>query len=324
MSGCCIWLTGLPSSGKTTIAQEICQYLEDEGIKHDLLDGDLLRAMYTKSLGFSKEDRIENGKTVSFLASKIVKHGGIAVVSLISPYAVMREHARKAVEAEGCTFVEVFVDAPVEECIKRDVKGLYKKALAGEISNFTGINDPYEPPTNPDIHLKTDSLTLDQCVNEIILHITSLNIFPLFSSPRALFIGRWQPFHNGHDFIIRQKLDEGIPVLIAVRDTPIDEKNPFTVKERVDMIRATYVGEDVQVIPIPDIESVNIGRNVGYAVNEYKVPENIAGISATDIREKVQNRDYSWEKFVPPAIAKYIKQKGLVFRAENGGVYFLQ
>lgn len=307
MSGCCIWLTGLPSSGKTTIAQKLCDYLENECIKHDFFDGDMLRSMYTKTLGFSKEDRIENGKAVSFLTSKIVKHDGVAIVSLISPYIIMREYARKAVEAEGGIFIEVFVDAPVEECIKRDVKGLYKKALAGEISNFTGVNDPYEPPTNPDIHLKTDSLSIDQCVNEITLHLASLNVFPLFSSPRALFIGRWQPFHNGHDYIIRQKLDEGIPVLIAVRDTPIDEGNPFTVKERLDMIRANYVGEDVQVISIPDIESVNIGRNVGYAVNEYKVPENIAGISATGIRKAMSQQDFETIKAnVPKGTAEYL------------------
>jgi len=132
----------------------------------------------------------------------------------------------------------------------------------------------------------------------------------LSSKPRALFIGRWQPFHNGHDYIIRQKLDEGKPVLIAVRDTPIDEANPFSVKERMDMIRAAYVGEDVQVISIPDIESVNIGRNVGYAVNEYKVPEDIKGISATQIRKALEVKDFvTISGLVPSGITEYLKRK---------------
>jgi adenylyl-sulfate kinase len=310
MAGTCIWLTGLPSSGKTTIANALAERFALENIKHDVLDGDVLRSMYTKSLGFSKEDRIDNGKTVSFLVSKIVKHEGVAIVSLISPYKQMRDHARSLVEAEGGTFIEVFVDAPVDTCIERDVKGLYKKALSGEIKNFTGVDDPYEVPENPDIHLKTNQSNVTECVSTVFAFACYAGKFPLSSKPRALFIGRWQPFHNGHDYIIRQKLDEGKPVLIAVRDTPIDEANPFSVKERMDMIRAAYVGEDVQVISIPDIESVNIGRNVGYAVNEYKVPEDIKGISATQIRKALEVKDFvTISGLVPSGITEYLKRK---------------
>lgn len=307
MAGTCIWLTGLPSSGKTTIANALAERFALENIKHDVLDGDVLRSMYTKSLGFSKEDRIENGKTVSFLVSKIVKYEGIAIVSLISPYKQMRDHARSLVEAEGGTFIEVFVDAPVETCIERDVKGLYKKALNGEIKNFTGVDDPYEVPENPDVHLRTNESSISECVSSIFAHVCYAGSFPLISKPRALFIGRWQPFHNGHDYIIRKKLEEGIPVLIAVRDTPLDESNPFSVKERMDMIRAAYVGEDVQVISIPDIESVNIGRNVGYAVNEYQVPEDIKGISATQIRKLLLDKNFpEMSKLVPEGVVKYL------------------
>lgn len=310
MAGICIWLTGLPSSGKTTLAKALALNLSIENIKHDVIDGDEIRALYSIPRGFSKEDRIENGKTVSYLVSKIVKHNGVAIVSLISPYRVMREHARTLVEAEGGTFIEVFVDAPIGDCIERDVKGLYKKALNGEIKNFTGVDDPYEVPTNPDIHLRTTQLTVHQCMLVILAYLGSSGIYPIVSVPRALFIGRWQPFHNGHDYIIRQKLDEGKPVLIAVRDTPIDEGNPFTVEERVAMIRATYEGENVQVISIPDIESVNIGRNVGYAVNEYKVPENIAGISATEVRKAMKEGDFDKiEKTVPRGVFEYLNKK---------------
>mgnify|MGYP006053461603 CR=1 FL=1 len=310
MTGLCIWFTGLPSSGKTTISQKLSDLLNEEGIKHDLLDGDVLRAMYTRQLGFTKEDRIDNGKTVSFLASRIVKHNGVAVVSLVSPYAEMREHARKSVEAEGFAFIEVFVDAPVEECIKRDVKGLYKKAINGEIQNFTGINDPYEKPTNPDIHLKTSEQSIEECLRTIVLYLASEGLFPVSPVQRALYIGRWQPYHNGHDFIIRKKLAEGVPVLIAVRDTPIDEGNPFTVAERIAMIRANYIGEDVQVISIPDIESVNIGRNVGYAVNEYEVPADIKGISATQIRKLMAEKNFEQIRdFVPNGTFESLKGK---------------
>ena len=132
----------------------------------------------------------------------------------------------------------------------------------------------------------------------------------------ALFIGRWQPFHNGHDYIIRQKLNEGVPVLIACRDTPISESDPYPLEDRIEMIQKRFRGEDVEVIGIPDIESVNIGRKVGYGVNRFDVPEDIAGISATEIRRRMEQNDDSWEGFVPEEIASYLKrgkdQKGLV------------
>jgi len=308
MRGLCIWFTGFPSSGKTTLAEYLCKVLQQEDLKFDHLDGDELRKHFTRGVGFSKEDRIENCKRISLLAAKIAKHGGISVVSLVSPYVEMRDYARELVEAEGGTFIEVFVDAPIDVCIQRDVKGLYKKALAGEVQNFTGVSDPYEPPTNPDIHLKTSENTLEECLNIVKAYLASQGFIGHIDSPRALFIGRWQPFHNGHDYIIRKKLDEGIPVLIGVRDTPVDEQNPLTLQQRIDMIRAVYVEEDVRVIGIPDIESVNIGRGVGYGVNEYIPPDNIAGISATEIRKLRMLGDNSWKHKVPHAIAEILDQ----------------
>jgi adenylyl-sulfate kinase len=224
MTGFCVFFTGLPSSGKSTLAERLCNYLNDIGTKHDHLDGDELRKYFSRGLGFTKEDRIENCKRVSLLASKIVKHNGAAIVSLVSPYREMRDTARSLVEKEGGTFIEVFVDAPLELCIKRDVKGLYKKAINKEIENFTGISDPYEEPINPEIHLKTEIQSVEDCLDTIKLELSRLGLLHINEKPRALFIGRWQPFHKGHDYIIRKKLDENIPVLIAVRDTPIDEK----------------------------------------------------------------------------------------------------
>lgn len=113
-------------------------------------------------------------------------------------------------------------------------------------------------------------------------------------SRKAAFIGRWQPMHLGHEWLIRKKLDVGIPVLILVRDIPPDKMNPYTTKETVSMIRAAFEGEDVEVQVIPDIESVNWGRGVGYETNEFKPPEDIKRISATAIRTQIQNGDDSW------------------------------
>lgn len=126
----------------------------------------------------------------------------------------------------------------------------------------------------------------------------------------SAYLGRWQPFHNGHDFIIRKKLEEGKSVLIAVRDTPITEINPYTTEERVEMISEHYKDDDVKVIIIPDIESVNIGRKVGYEVNRYDAPEDIEGISATEIRNMMTKGDEGWKTKVPPRIADYLISRG--------------
>ena len=136
------------------------------------------------------------------------------------------------------------------------------------------------------------------------------------SQKYALFIGRWQPFHLGHDYIIRKKLDEGKAVVIACRDTPVSEFDPYTLEERIEMISEHYKDEDVVVVPIPDIESVNIGRKVGYEVNRFDAPEDIEGISATEIRRRKADGDDSWMDLVPDAIAEYlnspINKEGIV------------
>jgi nicotinamide mononucleotide adenylyltransferase len=125
---------------------------------------------------------------------------------------------------------------------------------------------------------------------------------------RAAFIGRWQPYHLGHEWLIRKKLDLGIPVLVLVRDIPPDEKNPFTTEETVSMVNAAFPYDDVKVMVIPDIESVNWGRGVGYETNEYKPPENIKRISATDIRSRIKDGDDSWRDFVNPHVAKWLEE----------------
>ena len=148
----CVWLTGLSGSGKTTIAEKLVRLIEGDGRAVTLLDGDVVRKTLGEGLGFSMSHRRMNVRRVSFVAREIVKHGGIVVCALISPYRSMRAEVRAELRNR---FVEVFVDTPLEVCEKRDVKGLYKKARAGEIPLFTGISDPYEPPPVPEIHLTT-------------------------------------------------------------------------------------------------------------------------------------------------------------------------
>ena len=149
--GFTLWFTGLPCSGKSTLAEIIAPELARRGRTVDILDGDVVRTNLTKGLGFSKEDRDENIRRIGFVCGLITKHGGIAISAAISPYRSVRDEVRSKIE----NFVEVFVDTPLELCIQRDVKGMYKKAIAGEMKNFTGISDPYEAPLNPEIVIQT-------------------------------------------------------------------------------------------------------------------------------------------------------------------------
>jgi len=140
--GVTIWLTGLPSSGKSTIARQLAQTMNAWRLPVELLDGDEIRERLSKGLGFSRQDRDENIRRISFVARLLAQHGVVAIVAAISPYRATRREARAEIE----NFVEVFVDCHLEECVRRDVKGLYKKALNGQIPQFTGISDPYEEP----------------------------------------------------------------------------------------------------------------------------------------------------------------------------------
>jgi len=159
-----IWFTGLPCSGKTTIAKELHKTLRSRGYKVEHFDGDNLRNTLNKDLGFSKEDRDENIRRVIYLCKLLNKHNIIVLSSFISPYRKIRNNARKEID----NFVEVFVDCPIDVCIKRDTKGMYKKAMNGEITNFTGIDAPYEEPKNPDLVLKTNECSIDECVKKIL------------------------------------------------------------------------------------------------------------------------------------------------------------
>ena len=166
--GATLWFTGLSGSGKSTVAVELEGTLFEMGITCYRLDGDNVRMGINKNLGFSAEDRAENIRRVGEVAKLFVDAGVIALSSFISPYRDDRDEVRKLHEAAGMDFIEVFVDCSLESAEARDPKGLYKKARAGEIKNFTGIDDPYEAPENPEIHLHSDQQTLAEEVNAIL------------------------------------------------------------------------------------------------------------------------------------------------------------
>jgi adenylyl-sulfate kinase len=151
--GFTLWFTGLPCSGKSTLAEIVAKELESRGRGVEILDGDVVRTHLTKGLGFSKEDRDENIRRIGYVCGLLSKHGAIAISAAISPSRTIRDEVRSKTQ----NFVEVFVNTPLELCVKRDVKGMYKKAFAGEIKNFTGVTDPYEPPLNPEIVIETQN-----------------------------------------------------------------------------------------------------------------------------------------------------------------------
>ena len=162
-----IWLTGLSASGKTTIGDALAENLKTLGHRVEHLDGDLVRKMFPGT-GFTREERDRHIKRIGYLAAMLEKHEVFVVASFISPY----REARAFVRSLCSNFVEVYISTPLEECEKRDPKGLYKKARKGEISNFTGISDPYEPPGNPEIKIDTTGISVDDAVERILAYLT--------------------------------------------------------------------------------------------------------------------------------------------------------
>ena len=164
MKGFTLWFTGLPCSGKSTLAELVEEILIERGVKVEVLDGDVVRTNLSKGLGFSKEDRDINIRRIGFVCHLLSRNGVAAIAAAISPYRAIRDELREMIG----DFVEVHVKASMDELIKRDVKGMYKKALAGEIKNFTGVDDPYEDPQNPEVVVETDKETVEESVAKII------------------------------------------------------------------------------------------------------------------------------------------------------------
>lgn len=267
-----VWITGLPASGKTTTALALCQALRDRGYDVQLLDGDAIRSALSPDLGWTKAERDMHIGRMGWLALMLETHGVIAVVAAVSPYRAARDDIR--VQAER--FVEVYVDTPLATCMQRDSKGTYRR------QQVTGVSDPYEPPLHPEVHLHPDVQSTEECVQDIV---GRMGLEP--QGPYSLFIGRWQPFHEGHRALIQSVLDEGKPVCIAIRDTPLSEHDPYTVAERVAMLRAEF--PQVRVIVVPDIAEVCYGREVGWGIREIRLPEAVEAISGTAIRARTKD-----------------------------------
>ncbi|MDL5056287.1 adenylyl-sulfate kinase [Geitlerinema calcuttense] len=167
-SGVTLWFTGLSGAGKTTLSQAVAEVLRRNGYRIEVLDGDIVRKNLSKGLGFSKSDRDENIRRIGFVAHLLSRNGVIVLVSAISPYQNIRDEVRDRIG----NFVEIYVNAPLDVCEARDVKGLYKRARAGEIQGFTGIDDPYEVPVNPEIECRTDRETVTESVAKILVKLT--------------------------------------------------------------------------------------------------------------------------------------------------------
>ena len=173
-TGFTLWMTGLSGAGKSTLAENLDkrlkQYHQNETSSF-ILDGDIIRKGLNKNLGFSKEDRAENIRRISEVSKLFNLSGNVTIVAFISPYEEDRKEARRIHSESGLKFSELFVSTPLETCEKRDIKGMYKKARAGEIKNFTGVSDPYEKPTDCELSIDTSNRTIDSCIDEIINHL---------------------------------------------------------------------------------------------------------------------------------------------------------
>jgi adenylylsulfate kinase len=174
--GFTLWFTGLSGAGKTTLTTALIPQLRARGARVEALDGDEVRTNLSKGLGFSKEDRDTNIRRIGYVCRLLARNGVGVIAAAISPYREIRDEVRGAIENDGAVFVEVFVKASLDALIARDVKGLYKKALAGEIRQFTGVSDPYEEPLEPELVVETDSETVGESVAKILDKLEELNL----------------------------------------------------------------------------------------------------------------------------------------------------
>jgi adenylylsulfate kinase len=177
-AGAVLWFTGMSGAGKSTLAAAVGRRIKDvRGV--EILDGDVVRTNLSKGLGFSREDRDANVRRIGFVARLLARHGVFVITAAISPYDSIRREIRESCEGEGIVFLEVFVNPTLESLIARDVKGLYKRALAGELPNFTGVSDPYEPPANPELELRTDTETVGESTSRILDLIVRRGLLPV-------------------------------------------------------------------------------------------------------------------------------------------------
>ena len=174
LRGFTVWFTGLPCSGKSTLARALEHQLRAMGRQVEVLDGDEVRTRLSRGLGFSKADRDENIRCIAYVATLLTRVQAVAIVAAVSPYRESRDEARAAIG----NFIEVFVDCPLEECMRRDAKGMYAKALRGEITDFTGVSDPYEPPLGAEVTINSNSESVTEGVGRILSHLAFLGYVP--------------------------------------------------------------------------------------------------------------------------------------------------
>jgi adenylyl-sulfate kinase len=172
--GFALWFTGMSGAGKTTLSMPATERLRALGRRVELLDGDVVRTHLSKGLGFTREDRDTNVLRIGFVAQLLARNGVVAVTAAISPYRDTRERVKQMITAEGAGFVEIYVSCPIEVLAERDVKGLYKQALAGKIDNFTGVSDPYEPPVAPDVVVDSSKETVAESLDKIFARLAAL------------------------------------------------------------------------------------------------------------------------------------------------------
>jgi adenylyl-sulfate kinase len=173
-----VWLTGLPSSGKTTVSELVAADLRERGVAVELLDGDVVRQNLCKGLGFSKEDRDTNVLRIGFVARLLARHGVVVLVAAVSPYRAARAEIRREALGEGSFFTEVYVSCPLEVAERRDRKGLYRLARAGRIEGFTGVSDPYEAPLAPDVLLETDRQSAEESARAVLAFLYETRSIP--------------------------------------------------------------------------------------------------------------------------------------------------
>ena len=172
--GVVVWFTGLPASGKTTIARGVAERLKHDGYRVEVLDGDWVRRTINPDAGFTKEERRRHLIRVAWIARLLARNGVVVLCSFVSPYRDVRSEIRRVIEEEGILFIEVYVKCSLEECIRRDPKGLYKRALRGEIPYFTGVSDPYEEPLNPEIVVDTEKNDVETNVEAVYSYVKKL------------------------------------------------------------------------------------------------------------------------------------------------------
>ena len=241
----------------------------------EVLDGDTIRDFFSNH-DFSHEGRKRHLLGIARMAKMISKHTHV-VCSFITPYEDVREEILRILPDNA---VMVHISTSLKLCEERDAKGLYAKARSGQISNFTGISDPFDEPKCAHISLDSsgeEGKSVDDLVDQLAHY---------FEKSRAVLLpGRWQPLHLGHEWLIQRELDQGKRVVVGIRDTPVSEADPFSGDMRKRMIEHRYEGEDVEAWIMPDIEAISYGRKVGYDVRETDdIPPEVFEVSATGVR----------------------------------------